>query len=596
MSSNITEALSAVAGVTPLGSGGFSLVPSIRGLARGRILLLLDGCRIASDRRTGPSASFVSPEDLDRIEVLRSPSSIFYGSDAVGGVVQMFTADPPDEKGIHGRLHAGYGSVNQEASYGLSLAGRQGAWGFTLSGQGLGADDYRSPSGEVLQSQYDQKSLTGKIVHETEARAVSLGWLLARGTDIGKPTQTSASKPTWYPRENQNLIHLSWREKAFAGGELAFGAYANPNFLETRAQTITASDGVSKDSLSRTESTEVGAHLAYVRRWGRSLRLTAGGDYFGRRGAAAALNEDSFDALGSLSKSYEETSYDRGRRRDLGLFLSADFTGLRRLDLVGGLRWDSIVQSAHPGGGETELSSRRTPLTGFLAASYELSSRLIAFVDAATAYRTPGLGELFYTGITGRGWIIAQPGLTPERSRNANAGLKWIGERVFAAAYAFQYDIDGMIDRILVAPQTTTYLNVDQVRLRGLEIEAEVHPSSSWMVFAAFSWIDGRSRANGAAINDVPPVRLNLGGRIFLGRFSAELDAYLQARKSEPGPAEITLPSYSVFSLKADCYLHPIRLFLVAGNLGNAAYIGRPDPDATLEPGRGVKIGASWSF
>lgn len=68
-----------------LGSGGFSIVPSIRGLARRRILLLVDGARLSSDRRTGPNASFLNPEDLARIEILRSPSSVYYGSDAIGG-------------------------------------------------------------------------------------------------------------------------------------------------------------------------------------------------------------------------------------------------------------------------------------------------------------------------------------------------------------------------------------------------------------------------------------------------------------------------------------------------------------------------------
>ncbi|MDD8026439.1 MAG: TonB-dependent receptor [Acidobacteriota bacterium] len=596
MAANITESLTGIAGLAPLGSGGFSLVPSIRGLARNRILLLFDGCRIVSDRRTGPNASFVSPEDLERIEILRGPASIFYGSDAIGGVVQMFSAEPRSEDGIGGRVHTGYGSVNGETAYGLSLSGRQGAWGFYVSGQGLQADAYQSPRGEVAQSQYGQNGVFGKIVYETEARRVGLSFLGGRGTDIGKPTQTSATKPTWYPRENQNLVHLSWQEKSFAGGELSFRAYADPNFLETRAQTIAGTGYVSKDSFSRTESTDYGAQLSFVRSLGRALRLTAGIDYFGRHGVQADLREESFDALGALTKSYEETAYDGGRRRDVGLFFSADYTGIRGFDLVGGARWDSIVQSARPGGGETELESRQTPVTGFLAASYRLTSRLFVFLDAATAYRTPGLSELFYTGITGRGMIIAEPDLTPERSLNWSAGLKWIGGRVYAAVYGFHCAIDGLIDRILVAPQTYAYRNVDKARIRGVELEAEIHPSADWMLFGSFALLDGQSLTTDEPINDVPPARLTLGGRIFCGRFSAEASALIQDRKDDPGPAEISIPSYGVFSLKADYYLHPVRIFLVVGNLGNRTYIARPDPDAMEEPGRGVKIGARWSF
>jgi outer membrane receptor for ferrienterochelin and colicin len=76
MAPTVTEALQEMPGVAGLGSGGFSLVPTVRGLARRRILYLIDNARLESDRRTGPNASFVSPEDLDRLEVLRSPASV----------------------------------------------------------------------------------------------------------------------------------------------------------------------------------------------------------------------------------------------------------------------------------------------------------------------------------------------------------------------------------------------------------------------------------------------------------------------------------------------------------------------------------------
>ena len=96
-------------------------------MARNRILILIDNARITSDRRTGPSASYISPEDIDRIEVLRSPSSIFYGSDAIGGVVHIFTKTAREE-GIHGGIHAGYGTNGNNAEYGLNLSGKKGPY------------------------------------------------------------------------------------------------------------------------------------------------------------------------------------------------------------------------------------------------------------------------------------------------------------------------------------------------------------------------------------------------------------------------------------------------------------------------------------
>jgi len=592
---NITEALAMTPGVTPLGSGGFSLVPSIRGLARRRILVLVDNARVASDRRTGPNASFVNPEDLERIEVLRSPSSMFYGSDAIGGVVNLFTKNPPGEDGISGRFHAGYGTVNAEKAYGLSLGGRKEAWGFYLSFHGLEADNYESPKAEVLQSQYAQSGLLGKAVYETDARRVSLSFLGSRGKDIGKPNRASATKPTWYPRENNNLAQLAWSEKSLAGGELNVQAYANPNFLETRTQTLSGG-AKAKDSSSRTESTEYGVQVSYSKKIGEDFRLTCGADLFGREGVRATLHEETFDASGAMTKVYDETAYDRGRSTDAGIFLSGDFSGLPHFDLVGGLRWDVLSQSAHPGGEAEALDKRDDALTGFLAASYRFTPSLMLFANAARAYRTPGLGERFYSGITGRGFIIAQPSLGNERSLNWDAGLKWISSRVYAAVYGFHYTVDGLIDRYQVGPSVYTYGNVDKGRIRGVELEAEVYPLSGWKLFGTFASLEGKSASTGSRLNDIPPLRAVVGTRVWLGKFSAELSGVLQAKKENPGPAEIVIPACQVFQLKANYFLYPVNIYLVVGNLFNETYLGRPDPEAMEEPGRGAIIGLSYSF
>ena len=167
---NINEALQDVPGVGALGSAGFALVPSIRGLARRRVLYLVDGARLESDRRTGPNASFVNPEDIERIEVLRSASSVFYGSDAIGGVIHLLTRVPRFDGGLHGRVQTGYATANGEKRIGLGLEGSAGTWAFFLSFQYADAGRYRIPGGtKVLQSQYTQGSFLAKAAHRTDA-------------------------------------------------------------------------------------------------------------------------------------------------------------------------------------------------------------------------------------------------------------------------------------------------------------------------------------------------------------------------------------------------------------------------------------------
>ena len=594
MAPNITEGLASTPGVSALGSGGFSLVPSIRGLARRRVLYLVDNARLSSERRTGPNASFINPEDIDRIEVLRSSASVLYGSDAIGGVIHILTKGPNLEEGLKGRLLTRYGTVNDEKGAGLSLRGSKGSTGFYLSFQGLDAGNYSSPSGKVLQSQYTQGSLLGKIVHRTDKREVTAAFLGARGKDIGKPNRNSLTKPTWYPKEDQNLFQLRWVEKEVAGGQLSFQAYADPNSLETRTDSI---DGYKiKSSTSKARSTEYGFQLSYGKKIGGSFRLEGGADLFGQAGGGARNVDTSFGPDGNIKKVGEELPYTRGKRTDVGVFISGDYSGTRNLDLLGGLRWDHLVMLAAPGDGKL-VRTDNDKLTGFLAASFKLAERFVAFANLSRSYRVPSLNERFYTGISGRGFIIAQPGLRPETALNLDGGVRYTGRRLFAGLYAFSYTIDDMIERYTKSPGIYTYGNIDKGWIRGLEFEVEYFPVPGWKIFGNLFSIKGRSVKTDASLNDIPPFHAYAGTRVWLGRFSAEINSTFQLKKNDPGPAEAAIPGSGLVNFKTNYILSSsLSFFGLVSNLFDNAYFARPDSEAMLEPGRSLNIGIVFSF
>lgn len=596
MAPNIAEGLKDLPGVSELGSGGFSLVPSIRGLARRRVLLMIDNARLSSDRRTGPSASFISPEDIERIEVLRSPSSVFYGSDAMGGVVHILTRKPKVNQGIRGRINSKYGTVNEEKGLGFSLSGGKSNFGYAFSLQGIDANNYRSPSGEVLQSQFTQSSFLGKISYQTEKREVEGSFLIARGKNIGKPNRDSATKPTWYPRENQNLVQLHWREKEFwGGGDFNLHVYINPNFLETESKTIPTIK--TKESYGKTQSTDFGAQISFDKKVANSLRLTGGADVYGRTDARAINRDKYFDDQGNVTRTFEETPYTNGKRDDVGFFISADYDGVRGLDLVGGLRLDFLYSRAYPGGRPETVRSKDEALTGFLAGSVKLAERVVWFANVSRAFRAPDLNELYYTGITGRGFIIANPNLTPESSLNFETGVKFIDKRFFAGLYAFNYGITDMIERYLVQPKVYTYGNIAKGRIHGVELEWEYFPWSGLSVFGNLQFINGKSKETGDPLNDIPAQRLFLGTRAWVGRFSFEVNGTLRQKKDNPGPAEIPIPAVQYVNLKASYFFAPsVNIYFVLSNLFNETFLGRPDPEAMEEPGRNFLFGISYSF
>lgn len=591
----VTEVIQNTAGVSTLGTGGFSIVPSIRGLARRRVLLLIDNARLSSDRRTGPNASFLNPEDLQKVEILRSPSSVYYGSDAIGGVINYLTYVPQPEEPLRVRGYLKYGTVNNEREVNLSFSGAGQNYGYYFSVRHDQADNYQSPASEIPCSYFGQSSFFGKIIKYSTKREISASFLLGRGQNIGKPAINSDSKPTWYPAENQNLFQFSWKEKSFGPkAQLNFHIYVNPNFLETRTDKIENSIKT-QESYARTESTDFGLQLAFDYQLLAGLRLTAGADLLGRANSRAYNQYINFDDYGQINEIIDEYPYTGGRRLDSGLFLTLDFSAIKKLDITGGWRYDWLYSRAKTGG--EDLSTHDHSLTGFLAASYQLFQNVSLFANYSRAYRTPDINEKFYTGITGRGFIIANPQLKNESSQNFDAGLKISGSRLFLGIYGFVYNIDNLIERYLIGSQLYTYGNVEQGKIKGVELEAEYFPWSRLSFFGNYFFYDGQSKVTSGPLNDIPSPRLFLGGRVWLSRLTLEISLLYQAKKDEPGPAEIAIPGYSLLNLRASYRLNrSVKINLRVNNLFDKWYLARPDPDSREEPGRNFLLGLNFSY
>ena len=111
----VGEILENIPGVSVI-SEGQSATPAIRGLARGRTSIMVDGSRASSERRAGAYASFLDPAIVERVEVARGPASVAYGSDAMGGVIAVRTRRPdytrPLQVRFAGTLGGGFPEIS----------------------------------------------------------------------------------------------------------------------------------------------------------------------------------------------------------------------------------------------------------------------------------------------------------------------------------------------------------------------------------------------------------------------------------------------------------------------------------------------------
>ncbi len=150
---SLAHAVEGLAGVHTLSTGEQVGKPVIRGLSGSRVLVLADALRLEDYSWSDEDGPSVDARLADRVEVIRGPASMLYGSDAMGGVVNVVSAPLPNGIGrspfLHGGLEAYGASNNRETGGVLRLEGASGAFGWRAMGVGRFAEEFHTPDGPV---------------------------------------------------------------------------------------------------------------------------------------------------------------------------------------------------------------------------------------------------------------------------------------------------------------------------------------------------------------------------------------------------------------------------------------------------------------
>lgn len=205
----LVDALDGVAGASKLGEGADS-VPALRGLARGRTLILVDGARVTAERRAGPSATFVDPAALAAVEVLRGPGSVVYGSDAFGGVIHAVTRDPDPEVPVRFTFEGSVGGAPQlAASAAGSLAIGDGA--LLVAAHATEAEDAEGGDGrEIFNSGFTSAGAALRWAMPLGPGRLRASLQLDRVEDLGKAAIDSRQIRAVYPREDSDRLVVAW--------------------------------------------------------------------------------------------------------------------------------------------------------------------------------------------------------------------------------------------------------------------------------------------------------------------------------------------------------------------------------------------------
>jgi len=551
-------------GVAESGQGGRFQAYSVRGVTGQRVFTTVAGVRIVTERRAGATASFVDPALIGSVEVVRGPASTLFGSGALGGVVQAL---PRRFSGPE--VEIGYASQGAETSLVAGWGGDRATFAFA----GRDAGDGNDGDGAVLFNHSTQWSAL--LTREWEQRGWTFDLLVlpARAQDVAKPNTRYPARTTRYPEENHLLLRLGARH----GDGLRLAAFVHPNDLETENLRATSR------SVVRNAAFDFGVDAQRELSVPRGVTALVGAELFGRRGVTATEeNEDLTTGVVTLARTLD------GAESQVAVFGTLRHAA-GRATLEAGARATWVAQS------NLGASSHDAAGAGFFGATVPLAGGFELAANAGIGLRFPSLSERFFSGATGRGEVVANEDLRPERSLSVDLGLRYFGRRLYVELFGFRNEIDDYIEQVEVMPGVDGFANLTAGTIVGLDADGWLALTPRLTLTWAGTWIRGESDG-GADLADVPAARLAAGLRAHVGPWRAATRIERRFSKRDPGPGEQATDGATLVSLSLRRELR--RGFALRGwvtNLLDATYLPSADELAVPAPGRSVGVAVAWA-
>lgn len=595
MPANLIQALENVAGVNQV-SEGQAAVPALRGLSAGRTLLLIDGARVTSERRVGPSATYLDPEILEGVQVARGPGSVAYGSDAFGGVIAMTTRRIAPGSPWAGRLSLTGGTGVPERRAGADLSKGFARGSAFVSAHVRDVDDWDAPGGTVFNSGFNDGGVLSRATVTAFGGLFQMAYQGDFGRDIERPRNNSRTVRFFYPEENSHRVTAEF-DKAGVGPFNEIGV----NVFAGRYSQTTDQDRFATATTARSvDRAEISARDFQVRGYGRrafgKARWELGVDVNGRTGLRALDIFERYTLAGALTTT-ENVAIDSARRVDSAIYSSVEAAATTWLSLAGGVRADYIT-TVNRNGYFGDRDTRNGAASGFASVTAGSFRGLSVTAQVARGFRDPVLSDRYFRGPSGRGFVTGNPDLDPEASLQVDGGVRYTSRRLRAAVYAYRYRIDDLIERYQPNLDDFLFRNRGRAEVKGLEVELQADLPGRISVEGAFQTARGQALDPRTDLDGIAPVTASLQvrhqitargfvqGRV--GHFAAD---------ERPGPTERVVPGYTLLDFAGGVSL--FQHLEVRGLLRNSLdveYYASQDVRAVFAAGRAASVTAVVRF
>jgi vitamin B12 transporter len=543
----VLEALRNVPGldVVQTGSRGANTAIFIRGSESDQVLVLIDGVEVNSTTVGAFNFAHLTTENIERIEILRGAGGTLYGSQAIGGVINIITkrGRGPLELGLS--AEGGNGPTYRQT---LALNGEAGKLGYSFSAARLASDGFRE-----FNDDYRNLSTSGRLDFKFTDDAALKGIFRLVKTDVGLFNSNNfvpgAKDSNSRESLSQYLGKLEWEQKIVKEWDYRISGSIFKEHIKDSDDpdplTECVSFGFPCDTRTRSRFRPQIATAEFQTNYRLGeWSTTTFGTEFKRRKASTSSSSDGL-SLGEIDRAI----------RNIGYYIQQQIKLFdERLIVIPGVRLDD-----HQNFG-TEWSPS-------VSSSYlfrETGTKLKA--GYAEGFRAPTLNELFFPPGFGCA-AFGNPDLGPEKSWEINAGVEQaiFGDRVKLATTFFHREVSDLIGTGPTPDPTDPAFclraeNLGKARFDGVEWSMDIKLFSFLSLGGNYTYLDWDT-ANGT-LPRRPRHRGNINLNFFYERFRMNLDANMVGRRDDTDSvtgANITKRSYVKFDL-AGSYQLPLRI------------------------------------
>ena len=605
----VPESLNIIPGVfvQKTNHGGGS--PFVRGLTGNQTLILIDGIRLNNSTfRYGPNQylNTIDPFSVNKIEVLRGSGSVQYGSDAIGGVIQIFTKDPgySTENSFKGSVSGRFGSGKMEQSgstelsYSTSKMVISGIFGIKNFGDLIGGDTTgrQSPSG------YSQSDASLKFkfrVSDNSELILANQFVQQKDVDVYHKVQLENFNLNKMGLQGRNLSYLKYSidQESSIFRKIDFTGSLNATVEERNSQKNSSqSISLERDNI-KTSNLGIEVFSDLSRKW----TVNSGLEYY--RDKVNSIRNTTNAQSGLITAQ-------RGLYPDNSLYSNTSVYSLHHLslgnfNLEGGLRYNWLQAMI----ADKDLGQMKINPGAFVwnsGLNYSIGKHHM-YTSFNTGYRAPNIDDMGTLGIVDFRYEIPAYALKPEKSYNSEIGYKYFSERFSFGSSIYRNKLSDLINRVQTSQVIDGYKvyvkeNTEDAVIKGVEAFAEFQASRSLFfdLFASFN--HGRNISKNEPLRRVPPFNGNISMKYKVSKYymKAELGwADKQERLAQGDKDDNRIPSggtpgWKVLNIYSGYSLKNVQLRLSAQNLFNADY--RTHGSGINSVGRSLWMSLSFDF